>query len=89
MKDFILNYLLLFLTRLFNGVPALLRKHNQLSKITLMPRLTVAFASNHVARNSEKDIPQEQNYIFLLFTIFKMHQNWATFSDIIVEHSIL
>lgn len=71
------------------GFLLVIRKHNQLSKITLMLRLTVAFASDHVARNSEKDIPQEQNYIFLLFTIFKMHQNWATFPDIIVEHSIL
>lgn len=67
------------------GFLLVLRKHNQLSKITLMPRLTVAFASDHVAHNSEKDIPQEQNYIFLLFTIFKMHQKWATFLDILVK----
>lgn len=71
------------------GFLLVLRKHNQHSKITLMPRLTVAFASNHVARNSEKDIPQEPNYIFLLFTVFKMYQKWAKFLDILVEHSIL
>lgn len=67
------------------GFLLVLRKHNQLSKITLMPRLTVAFASDHVAHNSKKDILQEQNYIFLLFTVFKMHQKRATFLDILVK----
>lgn len=55
------------------GFLLVLYKHNELSEITLMQCLTVAFASDHVACNNEKDVIFFFFLQFLKFTEIGQH----------------